>query len=151
MSSKRHRYNVPTSTLSTTTYQSIDNVANEEEYQKRQSPNYDQDLDFQHHHRAKDNPDSSSALLINVKTEANKPTIDDVLNYIGFGPVQILTFILSAITAMGFGFEMVIFASINLPLQKQWNITEIEFSILPASTNAANIVGGLFYSLLSDR
>ena len=145
MSSKRHKYNIPTSALSSTTvYQSINNPPNEEEYHKHDkslSPD-DQDSDFQDHH-------SSSGFLIN--NDLNKPTIDDALNYIGFGPVQVLAFVLSAITAMGFGFELVIFASINIPLQKQWNVSEIEFAILPASTNVANIVGGLFYALLSDR
>ena len=149
MSSKRHKYNVPTSALSSTTvYQAINNPPKEEEcheYDKSLSP--DEDSDFQDHHRAGDH--SSSGLLIN--NELNKPTIDDALNYIGFGPVQVLAFVLSAITAMGFGFEVVIFASINIPLQKQWNVSEIEFAILPASTNVANIVGGLFYALLSDR
>ena len=77
--------------------------------------------------------------------------MDDVLSFIGYGPVQLLAFILASITAMGFGFEMVIFASINIPLEKQMNITEVEFAVLPASTNVANILGSFIYSLLSDR
>ena len=77
--------------------------------------------------------------------------MDDVLSFIGYGPVQVLMFILTSITAMGFGFEMVIFASINIPLQKQMNITELEFTVLPASTNVANLLGSLFYPFLSDR
>ncbi len=77
--------------------------------------------------------------------------MDDILSFIGYGPAQLLMFLLTSITAMGFGFEMVIFASINIPLQKQMNISEVEFTALPASTNVANLVGSLFYPLLSDR
>lgn len=146
MTSKRHAYNVPTLTHSTTVYQSISN-GQEEEFHKPQS-SYSDVGDVNLYTAA--DPGPNSRLLINVKRDVNKPTIDDVLNYIGFGPVQVLAFVLSAITAMGFGFDMVMFAAINLPLQKQWNVSELEFAILPASTNVANLGGGLFYSLLSD-
>ncbi len=51
--------------------------------------------------------------------------VDDILNYIGYGPLQVLAFLLAELTAFAFGLEMVIFAYLDIPIQDQWNLTSV--------------------------
>ena len=76
--------------------------------------------------------------------------VDDILNYIGYGPLQVLAFLLAALTAFAFGLEMVIFAYLDIPIQDQWNLTSVEYAILPSMTGLGNIIGGFGYGLLCD-
>lgn len=77
--------------------------------------------------------------------------VDDILNYIGYGPLQIFAFLLSGLTALAFGMEMVVFGLLDIPIQKEWNLTSVQYAILPSITGAGNIIGGFFYSILCDH
>ena len=82
----------------------------------------------------------------------NEPrSVDDILNYIGYGPLQVLAFILAGLTSLAFGLEIVIFAFLDIPIQERWNLSSVEYAILPSSTGLGNIVGGFFYGLLCDH
>ena len=85
---------------------------------------------------------------------ANSPqkfTVDDILNFIGYGPLQVIAFCLAGLTTLSFGFEIVLFAFIGLPVQRQWNLTDVEYAIVPATTGVSNIIGAFLYGYLGDR
>ena len=64
--------------------------------------------------------------------------------------MQILAFILAGFTAISFGLEIVVFTFIGLPVAQEWNLTGIEYGLLPSTTGVTNIVGGFVYSFLCD-
>ena len=86
-----------------------------------------------------------------VRASSESRSVDDILNYIGYGPLQVLAFVLAGLTALVFGLELVIFAFLDLPIQEKWNLTSIEYATLPSATGLGNIVGGFLYSLLCDH
>ena len=57
---------------------------------------------------------------------------------------------LAGITAISYGLEVVIFTFVDIPIQKEWNITSVEYGLLPSTTGVTNVIGGFFYSFLSD-
>ena len=77
-------------------------------------------------------------------------SVDDVLNYIGLGPFQVLIFLLSGLGYVSFGLEDVTFTFINIPIGQQWNMTSLQFSILPAATSVSNIIGAIVFGSLTD-
>ena len=76
--------------------------------------------------------------------------IDDALNYIGFGPFQVLAFLLAGLGYISYGLENVTFTFINEPIGNLWNMTTFHFSILPAMTSVSNIIGALLFGSLTD-
>ena len=81
----------------------------------------------------------------------SKVSVDDILNFIGFGPLQVIAFCLAGLTTLTFGFDNAVFAFIDIPVQKEWNLTGLEYGILPSMTGVTNIFGALFYGYLSDH
>ena len=77
-------------------------------------------------------------------------TVDDVLNFIGFGPFQIIAFFLGGLTYMSFSMDTATFTFVNIKLTGLWNITYFQFSILPATTGVSNLIGSLLFSYLGD-
>lgn len=63
---------------------------------------------------------------------------------------QVIAFMLAGITAISYGLEVVIFTFVDIPIQKEWNITSVEYGLLPSTTGVTNVIGGFFYSFLSD-
>ena len=77
-------------------------------------------------------------------------SVDDVLNYIGFGPFQVLIFLLAGLGYVSYGLEDVTFTFINIPIGNEWNMTSLQFSVLPAMTSISNIVGAIVFGSLID-
>lgn len=77
--------------------------------------------------------------------------VDDILNFIGFGPFQVVAYLMVGLTYMAFGFETLLFAFISLKVQEEWSITPVEYANLPALTCLFNILGGVVLSYLSDH
>ena len=77
-------------------------------------------------------------------------TVDDVLNYVGFGPFQVLVFLIAGLGYVSYGLEDTTFTFINMPIEKLWNMTSLQFSLLPAMTSVSNIVGALLFGSLTD-
>ena len=86
----------------------------------------------------------------NEKT-SGRVSVDSILNFIGFGRLQFVAFGLAGLTALAFGLEVVIFGFIDIPVQEKWNVTSLEYAVLPAGASVANIIGGLIYALLLDN
>ena len=93
----------------------------------------------------------SAAESVPAASKSAKVSVDGILNFIGFGPLQVVAFGLAGLTALAFGLDIVIFGFIDIPLQQKWNLTSLEYSVLPAGTGIANIIGGFFYSMLLDN
>ena len=81
----------------------------------------------------------------------SKVSIDDVLNFIGFGPLQIIAYFLAGLTSLAFGFETLTFAFIDIPVQREWNLTGLQYAVIPSVTGVTNILGGFFYGCVSDN
>lgn len=77
-------------------------------------------------------------------------SVDDVLNYIGFGPFQVLVFFIAGLGYVSYGLENVTFTFINMPIERLWNMTSLQFSVLPAMTSVSNIVGAVVFGSLTD-
>jgi putative MFS transporter len=77
-------------------------------------------------------------------------SVDDILNFIGYGPLQFIAFCLAGLSAIAFGLDTAIFAFVDIPVQQEWNLTGIEYAILPATTGVTNIIGTFFFALLCD-
>ena len=85
------------------------------------------------------------------RKESNVISLDNILNHIGFGPYQVLMFILAGLTALAFGFDITVFSLIADSLNSEWGINSVEFAIIPSVTGVPNILGGLLYGFLCDR
>ena len=77
-------------------------------------------------------------------------SVDNVLNYIGSGPFQVLAFVLAGLGYISYGLENVTFTFINIPIGELWNMTSLQFSILPAMTSISNIIGAILFGSLTD-
>lgn len=88
---------------------------------------------------------------INEQDPANKLSPDDILNYIGFGPFQVIAFLLSGLTYFAYGCDISIFVFIGGNVRREWNVTETEYAALPGVTAIPNVIGALFFSYISDR
>ena len=80
-----------------------------------------------------------------------KVDVDDIMEFIGFGPLQIIAYFLTGLSAVAFGFETLVLAFIGTPVQKEWSLNGVQYAILPSVTGVTNIIGGLFYGYLSDN
>ena len=80
----------------------------------------------------------------------NQVSVDDVMDFIGFGPFQVVAFFLAGIATFSYSIDAALFAFIALPIQEQWKLSPLYFSVLPSVTGVANIIGGFFYGYLSD-
>ena len=82
---------------------------------------------------------------------SSKVSVDDILNFIGFGPLQIIAYFLAGLTSLAFGFETLTFAFIEIPVRKEWNLTNLQYAVIPSVAGATNILGGYFYGFVSDN
>ena len=93
-------------------------------------------------------------LLVNESGEdvadRNKLSVDDIMDFIGFGSFQVVAFFLAGIATFSYSVEAALFAFIAQPVQREWSLSPLEFAILPSLTGVANIIGGFFYGYLSD-
>ena len=80
----------------------------------------------------------------------NRVSVDDLMNFIGFGPFQVVAFFLAGIATFSYSIDAALFAFIALPIQEEWKLSPLYFSVLPSVTGVANIIGGFFYGYLSD-
>ena len=61
--------------------------------------------------------------LINDRTP--KITVDDILNFIGYGPLQGIAFCMVGITLFAYSINDSIFTFIDISVQKKWTISEL--------------------------
>ncbi len=86
-----------------------------------------------------------------VNSPERKLTADDLLNFAGFGLFQVLAFILSGFTYFAYGMDASVFTLAGAPIRAEFNLTETQYTVLPAVTSIPNVFGALFFSFLTDR
>ena len=82
---------------------------------------------------------------------ARKITADDVLNFVGFGPFQVIALLMAGVTYFAYGVDASIFMYIGDDVRAHWNISETLYAALPASTAVPNVAGAFLFSYLTDR
>ena len=82
---------------------------------------------------------------------ARKMTADDVLNFVGFGPFQVIALFLGGFTFFAYAVDSSIFIYIGDDVRAHWNLTDTEYAVLPASICVPNVVGAFLFSYLTDR
>ena len=80
-----------------------------------------------------------------------KEYVDDVLSSIGFGPFQIVAFILAGFTCIAYVCESLTFAFISIEVTKLWNISSLVYASVPAATCISNIVGQVAVGYVADE
>ena len=80
-----------------------------------------------------------------------KVSPDEILNFIGFGPFQVVAFLLASSTYLAYGCDGSLFILVGSSVQKEWNISVTEYAILPASTSIPNVLGAILFSVMSDQ
>ena len=82
----------------------------------------------------------------------NKMTADDILNNIGFGPFQVVAFLLVSFTYFCYALDASIFVFLTDSIMDDFdNLTDTQYTALPATTGVANVIGALFFSYATDR
>lgn len=82
---------------------------------------------------------------------ARKITADDMLNFVGFGPFQVVALLLADLTYFSFGVDASIFNYIGDDVRAHFNVSSTVYSALPASTAVPNVAGAFLFSYLTDR
>ena len=77
-------------------------------------------------------------------------SLDRALNEIGFGPYQVLAFLLAGVTALACGTDIAVFPLIADSLHSEWGVDGVQFALLPSTTAVSNILGGVVYGYLCD-
>lgn len=85
-----------------------------------------------------------------VQVDPRVVSVDDALNYIGLGPFQVIVFFLAGLGYVSYGLESVTFTFINIPIGQLWNMTSLQFSVLPAMTGVSNVIGAIVFGSLTD-
>ena len=81
----------------------------------------------------------------------NNITADDILNFIGTGPFQFIAFLLAGLTYFAYGLDSSIFVFLSDSVMGEFNLTETEYTVLPATTGVSNVFGAFFFSYSTDR
>ncbi len=90
---------------------------------------------------------------INTENEhsSTKLTPDDMLNFIGMGPFQIIAFFLTSLTYLSYALDSSIFVFLTDNVMKEFNLTATQYTVLPATTGLSNVFGAFFFSYSTDR
>ena len=80
-----------------------------------------------------------------------KVAVDDIMTFIGYGPLQFIAFCMVGLTMLAFRFNTSLFAFIDISVQDRWNVSEVTFAIIPSATSVTNIIGGFGYGYMSDH
>ena len=83
-------------------------------------------------------------------TTTNNP-VDEILTAIGFGPFQVLAFLMAGLTFFAFACEAIAFSFIFIELSDQWHLNGVIFAITPAVTCLTNIIGEIIFGYLGDK
>ncbi len=101
------------------------------------------------------NINTSDSTISSISTDnentPTKLTPDDVLNFIGMGPFQIIAFLLTSLTYLSYALDSSIFVFLTDNVMKEFNLTTTQYTVLPATTGLSNVFGAFFFSYSTDR
>ena len=75
---------------------------------------------------------------------------DDVLNFIGLGWFQAIAFVLAGFAFFSYGMDVSVFIFITKSVEAEWNLTNLQYAVLPSVTSVPNIIGALVFGFLGD-
>ena len=88
-------------------------------------------------------------------SSCNEPTRklspDDILDFIGFGRFQVVALLLAGFTFFVYACDVSTFIFVGPKFQETWNLTQLEYAILPGVVNFPNLIGSVIVSFISDR
>jgi len=84
-------------------------------------------------------------------THTQDLTPDDILNKLGIGLFQIIALLLAGLTYFSYAVDSSIFVFLSFSVNKEYNVTTTEYTVLPATTGIANMFGSFFFSYSTDR
>lgn len=76
--------------------------------------------------------------------------VDYLLNNIGCGVFQVLSFMMTGLSFFSFGAAVAVLAFLNEPVTEMWGLSQIEFAILPAVTSVTNLIGAFMFGYIGD-
>ena len=78
-------------------------------------------------------------------------SLDETISHIGFGPYQVIVFLLAGLTTFSYGAESAVFSLIADSLNSQWGVNGVKLAIFLSISGAGNATGGVFYGYLCDN
>ena len=96
-------------------------------------------------------PSKLSYQAASCNEPARKISPDDILNFIGFGRFQVAALLLAGLTYFAYVCDISIFIFVGPTFQVTWNLTTLEYAILPAVVDVPNLIGSFIFSFISDR
>lgn len=96
---------------------------------------------------------SNNIITPNISTDIpiSSCTVDEALDYVGFGKFQKLLLLLSGIGFSSTTIELIMVGSIRESLIKEWGLNNKHFSLLSSLTFLGEILGGIIWGLISDK
>jgi len=92
--------------------------------------------------------DSSNTKLNNISATC---TVDEALDYIGFGKFQWILLILSGIGFFSTTVELIMISRIGSSLVSEWGLSDKDLSLFSSLTFLGQILGGIVWGSISDR
>ena len=78
-------------------------------------------------------------------------TLDTLLDYIGMGPLHVAVFLLTCGGYFAFCTEIMLYIFLSSKLPEYFSVSDLQYAILPASSNLCNIIGGWSVGAFSDH
>ncbi len=97
------------------------------------------------------NGGSDNNVTVRSTNQHTKLTADDILNYIGMGPFQLIAFLLTSLTYLSYALDSSIFVFLTDSVMQEFNLTQTYYTVLPATTGLSNVFGAFFFSYMTDR
>lgn len=107
-------------------------------------------LDPSSNHITNGSTDEERSNEAHISESSRYKGVDHLLTNIGCGLFQVLAFILTGMSFVSFGAAVAVLAFINGPVTELWNLSAVEFAILPAVTSLANLIGAFFFGYIGD-
>ena len=78
-------------------------------------------------------------------------SLDSLIDYIGLGPFHVCVFLLTCGGYFAFCTEIMLYIFLSSKLTEQFGVSDLEYSVLPSSSNLCNIFGGWTVGAFSDH
>ena len=83
--------------------------------------------------------------------DVTEVTLDSLMDYIGLGPFHVCVFLLTCGGYFAFCTEIMLYIFLSSKLPEQFGVSNLQYAVLPASSNICNILGGWTVGAISDH
>ncbi len=77
--------------------------------------------------------------------------IDQLLSEIGFGPFQLIAFLMAGVTYMAYIGQTLTFSFASIDLINIWNLNGVLYALVSVITCATNLIGEIFCGYIADK